>query len=270
MLSELIRGLLDDGYRLTVISRTCKVRAHDRLRWIHVPGPGRPFPLAYPWFFIVGSLITWRKRSGPVLSTGAIVANHVDWTAVHFCHHATDTHGTVAGLASHALVSPQRLAIEPTEGSRRALLLQPEADGGPDRRLARGVGRGRRALPWRSHRDDPERRQPRAVPSGRAQARRRSVSAMAWRPTSSWRCSSAANGSARDCRSQSTRWRTHPTGSCSSSETETSRPTELTRRRRRRVARRVRGDRQRPRALLLRQRRVRSAHLIRDVFARHV
>jgi glycosyltransferase involved in cell wall biosynthesis len=93
VLSELISGLLDDGYHLTVISRTCEVQSHDRLRWIHVPGPGRPFPLAYPWFFIVGSLITWRKRSGPVLSTGAIVANHVDWIAVHFCHHATDTIG---------------------------------------------------------------------------------------------------------------------------------------------------------------------------------
>jgi glycosyltransferase involved in cell wall biosynthesis len=93
VLSELIGGLLNDGYRLTVISRTCEVRAHERLRWIHVPGPGRPFPLAYPWFFVVGSLITWRKRSGPVLSTGAIVGNHVDWTAVHFCHRATDTMG---------------------------------------------------------------------------------------------------------------------------------------------------------------------------------
>jgi UDP-glucose:(heptosyl)LPS alpha-1,3-glucosyltransferase len=93
VLNELIGGLLDDGYRLTVISRTCEVRSHDCLQWIHVPGPGRPFPLAYPWFFIAGSFITWRKRSGPVLSTGAIVANHVDWTAVHFCHHATDTMG---------------------------------------------------------------------------------------------------------------------------------------------------------------------------------
>ena len=93
VLSELICGLLDDGYRLTVVSRTCEVRAHDRLRWIHVPGPGRPFPLAYPWFFVLGSLLTWRNRSGPVVSTGAIIANRVDWTAVHFCHHATDTMG---------------------------------------------------------------------------------------------------------------------------------------------------------------------------------
>lgn len=93
VLSELIGGLLDDGYWLTVISRTCEVRAHDRLRWIHVPGPGRPFPLAYPWFFILGSWLTWRNRSGPVLSTGAIVTNHVDWTAVHFCHRATERMG---------------------------------------------------------------------------------------------------------------------------------------------------------------------------------
>jgi glycosyltransferase involved in cell wall biosynthesis len=91
VLSELICGLLELGYQLTVISRTCEVPAHDRLNWVHVPGPGRPFPLAYPWFFIIGSLITWRRRSGSVLSTGAIIANHVDWTAVHLCHHATNT-----------------------------------------------------------------------------------------------------------------------------------------------------------------------------------
>ena len=88
VLTELIEGLLAAGDVVTVISRTCALTPHDRLRWVRVPGPARPLPLAYPWFFAVGSLITWRRRRGVVLSTGAIVANRTDWTAVHLCHHA--------------------------------------------------------------------------------------------------------------------------------------------------------------------------------------
>jgi UDP-glucose:(heptosyl)LPS alpha-1,3-glucosyltransferase len=89
VLGELIAGLLAESYRVTVISRTCRVAPHERLLWARVQGPSRPFPLAYPWFFVIGSLITWRQRAGIVLSTGAIVGNRVDWCAVHFCHHAT-------------------------------------------------------------------------------------------------------------------------------------------------------------------------------------
>lgn len=88
VLSELIAGLLDAGDDVTVISRTCAVPAHPHLRWVRVPGPARPLPVAYPWFLVLGSLITRWQRRGMVLSTGAIIANRVDWSAVHLCHHA--------------------------------------------------------------------------------------------------------------------------------------------------------------------------------------
>jgi UDP-glucose:(heptosyl)LPS alpha-1,3-glucosyltransferase len=42
--------------------------------------------LAYPWFMLAGSLILARRRRGVVQSTGAIVLNHVDVVAVHYCH----------------------------------------------------------------------------------------------------------------------------------------------------------------------------------------
>src|SRR6266508_3513144 len=88
MLSELIRRLLYQGRKVVLISRTCELPPHPALRWVLVPGPARPFALAYPRFFVVGTLITWRHRRGLVHTTGAIVRNRADLSTIHFCHHA--------------------------------------------------------------------------------------------------------------------------------------------------------------------------------------
>lgn len=86
-LSELIGGLLADGFEVSVISRTCRVPGHPRLEWVRVRGPARPFPLAYPWFLLIGSALVRRRARGVVHSTGAIVLNRIDVTTVHLCHH---------------------------------------------------------------------------------------------------------------------------------------------------------------------------------------
>jgi glycosyltransferase involved in cell wall biosynthesis len=85
VLLELIRGLVAAGDRLTVIARTCHAPGLD-ITFHRVPGPRRPFVIAYPWFFIAAGLILRRHRVGLVQTTGAIVANRVDITSVHFCH----------------------------------------------------------------------------------------------------------------------------------------------------------------------------------------
>jgi glycosyltransferase involved in cell wall biosynthesis len=87
-LTELASGLLERGHAVTVVARACDLPAHPRLRWIRVPGPARPFALAYPWFFLAGSLLVWRHRRGLVHTTGAIVFNRADTSTVHFCHRA--------------------------------------------------------------------------------------------------------------------------------------------------------------------------------------
>lgn len=94
VLSELTQGLLDAGHHVTIVSRSCALPPHRRLSWARVPGPARPFPLAYPWFFAAGSLITWRRREGVLMTTGAVVANRADWSGVHLCHHAIQKLGT--------------------------------------------------------------------------------------------------------------------------------------------------------------------------------
>jgi glycosyltransferase involved in cell wall biosynthesis len=85
-LEILICGLLDRNYRVTVISRTCKLPPHSLLRWVRIRGPGRPFSLAYPWFFAAGTAVALLRRDGLLHTTGAIIANRVDLSTVHFCH----------------------------------------------------------------------------------------------------------------------------------------------------------------------------------------
>jgi glycosyltransferase involved in cell wall biosynthesis len=87
-LAELALGLRRLGHAVTVIARTCELPADAGVTFRRVPGPSRPFLLAYPWFMVVGSLAVRRWRRGVVQATGAIVLNRVDSIAVHCCHQA--------------------------------------------------------------------------------------------------------------------------------------------------------------------------------------
>lgn len=87
-LRVLITGLVEAGHRVTVISRTCALPPHPRLRWIRVPGPARPFALTYPFFLVAASVLVALRARGLVHATGAIVLNRTTVTTVHFCHSA--------------------------------------------------------------------------------------------------------------------------------------------------------------------------------------
>src|SRR5205814_6297457 len=92
VLAELIVGMCALGYLVTVVARRCELPAGVGVRVHRVRGPARPVLLAYPWFFIAGSLTLWRRRRGIVHATGAIVFNEVDVIAVHFCHQFARLH----------------------------------------------------------------------------------------------------------------------------------------------------------------------------------
>jgi glycosyltransferase involved in cell wall biosynthesis len=87
MTSRLVEGLLAEGFEVTVVARRCELPPHPRLRSARVPAPARPFLLMYPWFFVVGSIVTWARRRGVVNTTGALVFNRADVSTVHLCHH---------------------------------------------------------------------------------------------------------------------------------------------------------------------------------------
>src|SRR3982074_3612658 len=81
-LTELVTGILRRGVNVTVIARTCELPPHSALRFIRVPGPSRPFIIAFPWFFLVASALTFRHRRGLLHTTGAIIANRADLSTV--------------------------------------------------------------------------------------------------------------------------------------------------------------------------------------------
>jgi len=85
-LAELLLGLRALGHEITVIARTCEIPPGSGIVFHRVPGPGRPFTIAYPWFMLAGTLAVRRWRRGIVQVTGAIVLGRVDVVAVHYCH----------------------------------------------------------------------------------------------------------------------------------------------------------------------------------------
>lgn len=87
-LEELAFRLADLGHEVLVIARASKLPSHPLIRAIRVPAPSRPFLIAYPWFFVMGTALVRRHRRGVVHVTGAIVANRVGLATVHFCHRA--------------------------------------------------------------------------------------------------------------------------------------------------------------------------------------
>jgi UDP-glucose:(heptosyl)LPS alpha-1,3-glucosyltransferase len=87
-LEHLVRGLLAAGRPVTVIARTCAVDPREGLRFVRVPGPRRPFTTAYPAFFVLASTLAARRRGALVHTTGAVIANPVDLSTVHYCHRA--------------------------------------------------------------------------------------------------------------------------------------------------------------------------------------
>lgn len=103
-LTELISGLLRRDFEVTVIAMTCTLPPHPGLRWVRVPGPGRPFTIAYPWFLLAATVLVRLRGRGIVHSTGAMTLGRAALSTVHYCHHAA------SGLEGFARVSkPGRL-----------------------------------------------------------------------------------------------------------------------------------------------------------------
>lgn len=85
-LTQLIAGLRERDWQVTVIARRCELPDGLGVRFVRVRAPSRPFALAYPWFLLAGTVATACRARGVRQATGAIVLNRVDVCAVHLCH----------------------------------------------------------------------------------------------------------------------------------------------------------------------------------------
>jgi UDP-glucose:(heptosyl)LPS alpha-1,3-glucosyltransferase len=85
--AELIRRLAG-RYRFIVISTTLDPDLRQVATWLRVRTPRRPASIAAPAFFAGGSIRPALARADIVHTCGAVVANHVDLSTVHFCHAA--------------------------------------------------------------------------------------------------------------------------------------------------------------------------------------
>jgi glycosyltransferase involved in cell wall biosynthesis len=91
---EVVRHLVRRGVNVTVIARRCELPPSDHLRWVRIPGPERPFLLAYPWFLLLGTIAVALHGQGLRHAAGAIVFNRLDVATVHFCHHGYSERAT--------------------------------------------------------------------------------------------------------------------------------------------------------------------------------
>lgn len=69
-----------------VVSGTLDADLRRLVEWRPVRVPQRPFPLKFVAFFLAAAGVVRRARADLVETMGAIIPNHADIAAVHFCH----------------------------------------------------------------------------------------------------------------------------------------------------------------------------------------
>lgn len=141
---EVVTGLLDRGWSVTVVAFSCDLPSRPGLRFVRIPGPHRPFVLAYPWFAAASAIAVRLHGRGMVHTHGAILGRRSDVSTVHFCHQAFRHQGLGRGARggplgrSHAVlaeamkVAGERWAYRP--GAVRALVA---ISGGVEREVDR-------------------------------------------------------------------------------------------------------------------------------------
>ena len=85
---ELCSRLLDRGWQITVIARSCGVPAQPGLRFVRILAPSRPVSVALVASLLTGTLAVLRHRRGLVHTTNPVVANRVEVINAQFCDRA--------------------------------------------------------------------------------------------------------------------------------------------------------------------------------------
>lgn len=90
---ELCSRLLDRGWRLTVIARTCTLPPSQNLRFVRLPSPPRPVSLALIADCLFAAVALPRYRDGLVQTVNPTLINRVDVITAQFCEAAARRSG---------------------------------------------------------------------------------------------------------------------------------------------------------------------------------
>src|SRR5262249_30533590 len=85
---ELCSRLLERGWQLTIIARSCALPRQPRLRFVRLYSPSRPVSVALGSDLVLGSLALARRRRGVVQAINPIVSNRLDVVQAQFCEQA--------------------------------------------------------------------------------------------------------------------------------------------------------------------------------------
>ncbi|HWH95420.1 MAG TPA: glycosyltransferase family 4 protein [Baekduia sp.] len=85
---ELCTRLLQRGWSITVIARSCALPPQPGLRFVRLRSPSRPVSAALASDLVLGSLAARRHATGLVQTDNPIIATRVDVIRAHFCERA--------------------------------------------------------------------------------------------------------------------------------------------------------------------------------------
>jgi UDP-glucose:(heptosyl)LPS alpha-1,3-glucosyltransferase len=85
---ELCGRLLERGWDLTIIARSCTLPAGPRIRFVRILAPSRPVSVALAASWIHGSLLVLIHRRGLLQMNNPVLANRVDVVHAHFSERA--------------------------------------------------------------------------------------------------------------------------------------------------------------------------------------
>jgi len=100
---ELTSRLLERGWTVTVIARSCALPRQEGLRFVRLRSPSRPVSLALLCDFVFGSIALRRHRAGIVQTNNPVLPNRVDVIHAHFCEAA---YRRTVGLSRSRSTSP--------------------------------------------------------------------------------------------------------------------------------------------------------------------
>jgi UDP-glucose:(heptosyl)LPS alpha-1,3-glucosyltransferase len=134
---EVVLGLLERGWRISVVTHTHDLPERQHLRILRVPAPHRPFLAEFPLFAIGAAAQLRRVAPGPVVTVGAIVPHRADLVVLQYVNSSPgyERAAALGGLRARyqwlsrgVAVAAERWSYRPAKAPRFIAVSQALAD----------------------------------------------------------------------------------------------------------------------------------------------